>query len=235
MNLGNFLLLIILMLYFCVKQNFELMNLKLFAGDVDWTNDLLWTLLDVEGDLFLLWKEEVNVNIQSFSTNHVDVLIRITGMEQFRVTRFYGFPDLNQRYLSWEMLRNIGRHNRDDWIIGGDFNEVTEENEKSGGRRKSQMAMDELKGVINELALVNIKTDQGWFTWTNKRRGCSLVKEHLNCFLVSENWLRKVPFLSMIVLHQESSDHEVILLDIVGRRSKDWRIDARLAFHYEDC
>lgn len=106
---------------------------------------------------------------------------------------------------------------------------------KKGGRRKSQVDMGDFKGVVNELALVDIKKDQGWFTWTNNRRGGSLVKECLDRFLVLANWLRKVPFLSTTVLRQASSDFDAILLDTVGRRSRDVRIDARLAFRYEDC
>lgn len=31
------------------------------------------------------------------------------------------------------------------------------------------MAMNEFKGVANELALVDVKSDKGWFTWTNSR------------------------------------------------------------------
>lgn len=33
------------------------------------------------GGLALLWKEEVNVQVQSFSNNHVDALVHITGID----------------------------------------------------------------------------------------------------------------------------------------------------------
>lgn len=34
-----------------------------------------------KGDLALLWKEDINVQIQSFSTNHVDALVHLKGID----------------------------------------------------------------------------------------------------------------------------------------------------------
>lgn len=41
---------------------------------------------------------------------------------------------------------------------------ATSTNEKSGGRRKAKMVIDEFRKVANELALVDVKSDKGWFT-----------------------------------------------------------------------
>lgn len=58
----------------------------------------------------------------------------------FRFSGFYEYSDDSQRHLSWELLHNIGQRVREDWVIGGDFNEILDENEKNGGRRKSMAA-----------------------------------------------------------------------------------------------
>lgn len=50
---------------------------------------------------------------------------------------------------------------------GGDFYEILDEFEKSGGRRKSGVAMDDFWRVISNLALVDVKPNRGWFTWSN--------------------------------------------------------------------
>lgn len=52
------------------------------------------------GGLVVLWNKESNVDIQSFSLNHVDMLIRVEGVDRFSFTRFYGFPKLNLRNQS---------------------------------------------------------------------------------------------------------------------------------------
>lgn len=70
-------------------------------------------------------------------------------------------------------------------MVEGDFNEILDESEKCRGRRKSMAAMDEFRRVVSDLALIDVKPDQGWFTWSNNRRGEGLIRERLDRFLVS--------------------------------------------------
>ncbi|MBA0787451.1 hypothetical protein Gotri_027919 [Gossypium trilobum] len=72
----------------------------------------------------------------------------------------------------------------------GDFNEVMDDAEKCGGRRRPRVAMDNFRKVLNDLGLVDIKPDNGWFTWTNNRDGDRVVKERLDKFMVSPNWFK---------------------------------------------
>lgn len=70
------------------------------------------------GGLALLWKNGWDVNIQSFSTNHVDLLVIARGGDKTRVTGFYGHPDVQQRACSWELLHQIGGNIGEDWVVG---------------------------------------------------------------------------------------------------------------------
>lgn len=109
-----------------------------------------------KGGLALLWSDECDVDVQSFLQNHVDSLIKM-DMSRIRFTGFYGYPDLTRRHLSWELIRNIGSRVHEDWIIGGDFNEILNDSKKCGGRHKSWVAMEEFRKVIEEMALVDLK------------------------------------------------------------------------------
>lgn len=48
--------------------------------------------------------------------------------------------------------------------LWGDFNEVLDNSEKCEGLCKSRMAMKEFRKVVDEMALVDVKSDRGWFT-----------------------------------------------------------------------
>lgn len=96
---------------------------------------------------------------------------------------------LSVRDQSWELLRNLARNGVENWIVGGDFNEVMDKNEKYGGRRKARTIMEAFRKVADDLALTDMKLDRGWFTWSNNRKGMGLVKERLDRFLVSTSWL----------------------------------------------
>ncbi|KAK5793998.1 hypothetical protein PVK06_035187 [Gossypium arboreum] len=84
------------------------------------------------GRLALLWKNEVKVTIKNFSNHHVDLLVLTTGMDNFHFKGFYGFAELNLRDRSWDLLRKMGELIQGEWIIGGDFNAILSNAEKSG-------------------------------------------------------------------------------------------------------
>lgn len=51
----------------------------------------------LSGGLALLWRVKDQVNLRSFSRNHIDVEIKIDGKEAWRLTGIYGEPDRSQR------------------------------------------------------------------------------------------------------------------------------------------
>ncbi|KAH1114481.1 hypothetical protein J1N35_007859 [Gossypium stocksii] len=82
--------------------------------------------------------------------------------------------------------------------------------EKIGERRKPRIAMKEFEKVLDEMALVDVKTDKGWFTWSNNRDGSGFVRE--SC-----------------------SDHYAIFLNSKGHKPNDDVRDSRLFFKFEAC
>ncbi|TYH01219.1 hypothetical protein ES288_A09G040200v1 [Gossypium darwinii] len=187
------------------------------------------------GGLVMMWKESKKVEIQTYSSNHIDALVHMKNESPIRFTGFYGNADLNRRQNSWNMLKRVGQTVTGKWIIGGDFNAILVEAEKDGGRRKPKVLMEEFRTIVDELAVVDLKTDNGWFTWVNNREGSARVKERLDRFLMSANAVNSFPFLETRVIRQSSSDHDAISLDTEGRRPRDGPMDPRLCFRYEVC
>ncbi|PPD97346.1 hypothetical protein GOBAR_DD05631 [Gossypium barbadense] len=82
---------------------------------------------------------------------------------------------LARRWL--DILRTVGSSVKEDWIVGGDFNAIINDSEKEGGHRKSRVTMDEFRDEMEELTLVDMKTDKDWFTCVNNRDGNNMPKE----------------------------------------------------------
>ncbi|KAA3470588.1 reverse transcriptase [Gossypium australe] len=93
--------------------------------------------------------------------------------------------DPNLKSRSWDILRTVGRLVREDWIVGGDFNAIIDEAEKEGACRKPRVTMDEFRDVMEDLTLVDIKTDKGWFKWVNNR-------ESKNMYRKMKNYIRRL-------------------------------------------
>lgn len=58
--------------------------------------------------LALLWKQEINLNIESFIKWHIGGIMtdQLNG-NQWWITGFYGHPDATKRTLSWSLLKEL--------------------------------------------------------------------------------------------------------------------------------
>ncbi|KAK8264701.1 hypothetical protein V6Z12_D12G127100, partial [Gossypium hirsutum] len=160
------------------------------------------------GGLALMWRDGMNVSIQNYSKHHIDSMVRLENNKTIRVTGFYGHANPNRRRSSWDILRRVGESVREEWVIGGDFNAILNDAEKEGGRRGVRAQMNEFKAVMDEMALVDIKPDSGWFTWVKNRDEGRLIKERLDRFLTSVAVVENFPFIATKVLRQTQSDHD---------------------------
>lgn len=53
------------------------------------------------GGLALLWRKDVDVGLISFSNNHIDAEVQLSGEPtKWRFTGFYGFPEQHLRFRS---------------------------------------------------------------------------------------------------------------------------------------
>ncbi|PPD89493.1 hypothetical protein GOBAR_DD13558 [Gossypium barbadense] len=167
------------------------------------------------GGLAMLWRDGIEVIIQSYSNMHIDSMVQMENKNYVRFTGLYGQADPNHRNLSWDMLRRTGR--------------------TEGGRRKPRVLMEDFRNVLEELALVDIKTSRGWFTWINNREGDAMVKERLDRFVFSSTACSAYPYIDTNVIRQTSLDHEAIMLDTLGKKPKEKQDDPRLFFRFEAC
>ena len=53
------------------------------------------------GGLVIFWKEDFDLNIETFSKNHIDTIVNKNKDDEWRFTRFYGEPDTQNRHEAW--------------------------------------------------------------------------------------------------------------------------------------
>ncbi len=59
------------------------------------------------GGLAILWDSCVSLNIRNFLQHHIDAdVIQQNGI-QWRITGFYGYPEVALHYRSWDLLRSL--------------------------------------------------------------------------------------------------------------------------------
>jgi exonuclease III len=84
------------------------------------------------GGLILLWKSMALVEIQNFNNNHINAVIKNSlDRVPWKLTGFYGHPEVSMRRHSWALLRHLATINPTPWLCLGDFNEIVSLGEKS--------------------------------------------------------------------------------------------------------
>lgn len=116
-----------------------------------------------KGGLCLLWKREVNVRVISYSLNHIDSEIRWEN-KNWRFTGIYGFLEGNKKVLTWNLLRTLYNGDDSPWLVGGDFNEILCESEKSGSISRDRGSIGKLKEALDDCNLKDIDFKGSTFT-----------------------------------------------------------------------
>lgn len=72
------------------------------------------------GGLALLWRKNIHVALKSYSSGHVDAIVRLeNGGLAFRLTGIYRAPDASQRHHTWNLMRALHTGDHIPLFIGG--------------------------------------------------------------------------------------------------------------------
>lgn len=81
----------------------------------------------------------------------------------------------------------IQHHGANHWILGGDFNMITNLAEKKGGLRRLNKDAEDCSTFIVASKIIDVPTVNGLHTWNNKQGGNRQVTSRLDRFLILES------------------------------------------------
>ncbi|RVW34362.1 Transposon TX1 uncharacterized 149 kDa protein [Vitis vinifera] len=156
-------------------------------GSGRWSN---WTALDAmgtAGGILVCWDkrslEVMETEVGKFSVSYRDCL--------------------------WEELGAIRGLWEEPWCIGGDFNVILSQRERSRQGRLSG-AMRNFAQTVDDLELIDLPMQGGIATWSGGRNNQSWAR--LDRFLVTQQWLDMFSGVAQCRMHRPTSDHFPILL-----------------------
>ncbi|KAL0432495.1 UNVERIFIED_CONTAM: hypothetical protein Slati_2583800, partial [Sesamum latifolium] len=131
--------------------------------------------------LLLLWRKDVDVWLQSYSSHHFDVTIKSEEcLDRWRFRGFYGYPEVGQRKEDWSLLRRLAHHSVRPWICTGDFNEILEQHEKQRALPRASWQMRDFRECLADCGLQDMGCEGDRFTWCNKREEPYTVRARLD-------------------------------------------------------
>ncbi|KAL4297740.1 hypothetical protein GQ457_12G013570 [Hibiscus cannabinus] len=137
--------------------------------------------------LMLLWNNEINVNLLSYSATHIDAIVDSpTG--SFRFTGFHRYYTESMKHLNWSLFDRLRQASPLPWLVGEDFSELLCHSEKEGGRRKCRGLIENFWECLHRNDLFDCKPSSGWciFTYSNGSHGT--IRERLDHFVASPDW-----------------------------------------------
>lgn len=107
-----------------------------------------------------------------------------------------------------ESLNEIKQHHgANHWILGGDFNMITNLAEKKGGLRRLDKDAEDFSTFIAAFKLIDVPTVNGLHTWNNKQGGNRQVASRLDRCLILESIILQNLDMEATILPIGGSDH----------------------------
>ncbi|KAL0405585.1 UNVERIFIED_CONTAM: hypothetical protein Slati_3872400 [Sesamum latifolium] len=167
------------------------------------------------GGLGLLWNKNVVVSLLSFGQNHIDIQVySADGLNDWRLTGFYGFPEQSRKQGTWELLRQLHRKSSLPWLCCGDFNAILFSHEKLSTSQCNLSHVRRFREVIEETKLHNLGYIGPKFTWSNNREAPTTVCERLDRAFACHRWKSRFPTAKVTHLPRIYSDHRPIVIEI---------------------
>ncbi|XP_042962460.1 uncharacterized protein LOC122296729 [Carya illinoinensis] len=131
--------------------------------------DCCFSNLCVGGKLWLLWKEDLQISVVSYSAQHVTISMCMDN-RNFVVSVVYAKCNHVERRELWRVLQ-LDVVQDAPWLCLGDFNTIRGEEEHYGGRPRLRAAIDEFNEFIDNYGFIEKKTVGSKFSWCNGQRG----------------------------------------------------------------
>ena len=168
------------------------------------------------GGLGLIWDpRKVDVKNTHCTKNWISGKVHSLKSDlNFTIINVYGPISHTEKLSTWNEIGLILKDKENETcILGGDFNTILESNDKTGGIHALSQASRNFKDWCDSQNLANIPTNNGIYTWNNRRKDSAYIAEKLDRFLIrGELDSLNFNFLSSI-LPIAGSDHFPVKLE----------------------
>lgn len=153
------------------------------------------------GGLALLWNEDVNLEIQNYSFQHINAVVKDIGRNfQWKLTCFYDNPKIARRSKGWSLLHHLQHFSPEPWLCVGDFNEILTHSEKCGGALHPTNQMNAFRDVLDVCQLSDLGFMGSKFTWCNIHEDDTFTKERLDRAVANPTWCEKFGEVDVFIL-----------------------------------
>lgn len=164
-----------------------------------------------EGGFALFCKKNIKMDVKFADKNILDCLVQY-GNHTFFLSCIYGEPGHDGRDVVWERLSRIGVNRKEPWCLIGDFNEILNNGEKTGGTRRAEASFQPFAEMLRSCDMVELTSKGDNLTLGGKRWNkwiqCSLDRSFGN-----KAWHHTFPSSNQTFLDKRGSYHRPVWMN----------------------
>lgn len=160
------------------------------------------------GGVIMFWRKEIVIEQIFSAPKYIDVRVVESPGKIWRLTGIYGEPRWEDKYKTWDKMRELKDTSNLPWVIVGDFNEILFSHEKEGGNPRPQVYMQAFRDALTHCELEVVGFSGDGFTWKHGR-----IRERLDRVVAIVAWALMHPGAVLQHLQYTRSDHRPIMLD----------------------
>lgn len=159
-----------------------------------WQNILESPALGLSGGLIFAWRPGLIFDVLTVSHHFINIVVRSDPVHTPWTTTLIHCPsEWRYKEVFWQELMEAGNVVSGPWLILGDFNALSNNSEKMGGRTFTSSS----RGGFYQLKVTHGLTDIGCtgnpFTWCNGRKGYQQIRERLDKGIANGEWALLFP------------------------------------------
>ncbi|KAK8565408.1 hypothetical protein V6N12_058971 [Hibiscus sabdariffa] len=130
--------------------------------------------------LLLWWTKDTQIKILQYGKHFIDTLISSKGEAKWFGTFIYGPPYKEEKREFWELMMNLRNSLGDRWLVMGDSNIMSSQEEKLGGVPFKPNEARCFFEFIDAVGLIDLPICRGTFMWSNQRSDEEAILEKLD-------------------------------------------------------
>ncbi|XP_042950096.1 uncharacterized protein LOC122282211 [Carya illinoinensis] len=167
-----------------------------------------------KGGLLLLWRPGVDIEPVNVNSNAISALVYSDPPNHpWLVSFVYAPAQWKQKASFWNHLNSIHNSFTGPWLCIGDFNDLQNQPDKSGGRPVTSSSIGGLQNLMDSCGLIDIGFSGPSFTWSNNRTGRALIRERIDRGIANAQWRLLFPEATIQHISSAASDHNPLLLN----------------------
>ncbi|KAK2435568.1 hypothetical protein QL285_020615 [Trifolium repens] len=185
--------------------------------------------------LALLWNNQVNFTLDSFSSNHIagSVLDDVND-ETWFFSGVYGFPEEQNKKKTWMLIHHLASKATSRWLCVGDLNDMLSGEDKKGGNSRTLSQLSLGRQTIDACGLLDMGFEGYPFTWTNGREGAENIQCRLDRALATQSFMNRFSPTRVAHLPRYGSDHAALLIVLEAHHYSRRKKRVHL-FRFEEC